>query len=177
MKYPVALTVNGRRHEVEVEARTLLVQLLRDELGLTGTHVGCEDSLCGACTVILDGKALKSCTRLAVQADGSEVLTIEGLAEEARRAGIASPSGLHPIQEAFWDRHGVQCGFCTPGMVLAAKELLERCPRPTEEEVRRGIDGNLCRCTGYQRIVEAVRLAAERLAASAPAPGERRAPA
>jgi len=167
MKYPVALTVNGRPYAKEVEARTLLVHLLRDDLGLTGTHIGCETSICGACTVLLDGRAVKSCTRLAVQADGSHVVTIEGLAADACAAGIAGEGGLHPVQDAFWECHGLQCGFCTPGMIIAAKDLLDRSPDPSEEEVRHALDGNLCRCTGYQHIVDAVRRAARSL-------GERR---
>src|SRR6266850_6015833 len=121
MKYPVTVFVNGEEHRREVEARTLLVHFLRDELDLTGTHIGCETSLCGACTVLVDGKAIKSCTRLAVQADGASILTIEGLAGEAQKKGIASPSGFHPLQQSFWEKHGLQCGFCTPGMILAAK--------------------------------------------------------
>ncbi len=167
MKYPVAVTVNGREQRREVEARTLLVHFLRDDLGLTGTHIGCETSICGACTVLLDGKAVKSCTRLAVQVDGASIVTIEGLAEEAGRAGLTTPDGLHPVQQGFWERHGLQCGFCTPGMILAAKQLLDVCPKPSEEEIRRAIEGNLCRCTGYQHIIEAVRHAAGLLA---PAP-------
>ena len=163
MKHPVALSVNGRQYTKEVEARTLLVHLLRDDLGLTGTHIGCETSICGACTVLLDGRAVKSCTRLAVQADGSHVVTIEGLAADARAAGIAGENGLHPIQDAFWECHGLQCGFCTPGMILAAKDLLDRSPDPSEDEVRHALDGNLCRCTGYQHIVDAVRRAARSL--------------
>lgn len=141
------LTVNGQPHEHEVEPRTLLVHFLREKLGLTGTHVGCETSACGACTVWLDGHAVKSCTVLAVQADGGEVTTIEGLAPGPE---------LHPVQQAFWDCHGLQCGFCTPGMVMAAADLLKGNPRPSEAEVREGLKGNLCRCTGYQHIVEAV---------------------
>ena len=148
---PIALTVNGVRHEAEVEPRTLLVDFLRDDLGLTGTKIGCDTSLCGACTIHLDGRAVKSCTVLAVQADGSEITTIEGLAQGGE---------LHPLQEAFWEHHGLQCGYCTPGMIMAAADLLERNPNPTEEEVRHGLEGNLCRCTGYQHIVEAVHAAA-----------------
>jgi aerobic carbon-monoxide dehydrogenase small subunit len=148
----VAVTVNGELRESEVEARTLLVHWLRDELGLTGTHIGCDTTNCGACTVHLNGQAVKSCTVLAVQADGAEVTTIEGL---------AGPDGLHPLQQAFWEKHGLQCGFCTPGMIMAAADLLERNPNPSEEEVRHGLEGNLCRCTGYHNIVEAVLSAAE----------------
>jgi carbon-monoxide dehydrogenase small subunit len=144
---PVRLTVNGQPHEVEVEARLLLVHLLRDTLGLTGTHVGCDTTNCGACTVHLDGEAVKSCTVLAVQADGAEVKTIEGMADGDK---------LHPLQEAFWNDHGLQCGYCTPGMIMAAADLLQRNPDPTEEEVRHGLEGNLCRCTGYHNIVKAV---------------------
>jgi carbon-monoxide dehydrogenase small subunit len=148
---PVRLTVNGVLHEVEIEPRLLLVHLLRDRLGFTGTHVGCDTSNCGACTVHLDGDAVKSCTVLAVQADGAEVTTIEGLAPDG---------GLHPLQKGFWEKHGLQCGFCTPGMIMAAADLLKRNPNPTEEEIRHGLEGNLCRCTGYQNIVDAVKAAA-----------------
>jgi carbon-monoxide dehydrogenase small subunit len=144
---PVRLNVNGVEHQLEVEPRLLLVHALRDELGLTGTHVGCDTSNCGACTVHLDGKAVKSCTVLAVQADGAEVTTIEGLAPEGE---------LHPLQEAFWNDHGLQCGYCTPGMIMAAAGLLAENPNPTEDEVRHGLEGNLCRCTGYHNIVKAV---------------------
>jgi carbon-monoxide dehydrogenase small subunit len=149
---PVRLTVNGEAREVEVEPRLLLVHLLRDKLGLTGTHVGCDTSNCGACTVHLDGEAVKSCTVLAVQADGSEVTTIEG---------IGSEGNLHPVQEAFWEHHGLQCGYCTPGMIMAGADLIRRNPDPTEEEVREALAGNLCRCTGYHNIVKAVLSAAE----------------
>ena len=151
MKRSVQITVNGTPHEEEVEPRLLLVHYLRDVLGLTGTHVGCETSICGACTVLQDGMAVKSCTLLTVQADGSEITTVEGLATDGR---------LDIVQEMFWEHHGLQCGFCTPGMLLAAKQLLARNPSPTDEEIRRGIEGNLCRCTGYQQIVEAIRAAA-----------------
>src|SRR4051795_1755140 len=150
---PVRLTVNGEQHEVEVETRLLLVHLLRDTLGLTGTHVGCDTTNCGACTVHLDGEAVKSCTVLAVQADGAQVKTIEGMA--------AAEDQLHPLQEAFWNKHGLQCGYCTPGMIMAAADLLERNPDPSEEEVRHGLEGNLCRCTGYHNIVAAVLEAAK----------------
>jgi len=143
----VSVTVNGQLQRHEVEPRTLLVHFLRETLGLTGTHVGCETSACGACTVWLDGAAVKSCTVLAVQADGGEVTTIEGLAPGPE---------LHPVQQAFWECHGLQCGFCTPGMVMAAADLLKGNPKPTEAEVREGLQGNLCRCTGYQHIVDAV---------------------
>jgi aerobic carbon-monoxide dehydrogenase small subunit len=143
----VRLNVNGVEHQLEVEPRLLLVHALRDNLGLTGTHIGCDTSNCGACTVHLDGKAVKSCTVLAVQADGAEVTTIEGLAPEGE---------LHPVQEAFWNDHGLQCGYCTPGMIMASAALLADNPNPTEEEVRHGLEGNLCRCTGYHNIVKAV---------------------
>jgi aerobic carbon-monoxide dehydrogenase small subunit len=149
---PVRVTVNGEAREVEVEPRLLLVHLLRDKLGLTGTHVGCDTSNCGACTVHLDGEAVKSCTVLAVQADGSEVTTIEG---------IGSEGDLHPVQEAFWEHHGLQCGYCTPGMIMAGADLIRRNPDPSEQEVREALAGNLCRCTGYHNIVKAVLSAAE----------------
>ncbi len=147
----VRVTVNGEAREALVEPRLLLVHFLRDHLGLTGTHVGCDTTNCGACTVHLDGEAVKSCTVLAVQADGAEVTTIEGMGSE---------SDLHPLQAAFWSEHGLQCGFCTPGMIMAAADLLVRNPDPSEEEVRHGLEGNLCRCTGYQNIVKAVMAAA-----------------
>jgi carbon-monoxide dehydrogenase small subunit len=143
----VRVTVNGEAHEDAVEPRLLLVHYLRDALGLTGTHVGCDTTSCGACTVHLNGEAVKSCTVLAVQADGAEVTTIEGM---------ANGDELHPLQEAFWANHGLQCGYCTPGMIMAAADLLERNPSPTEDEVRNGLEGNLCRCTGYHNIVRAV---------------------
>ena len=147
----VDVTVNGERREADVEARLLLVYWLRDELGLTGTHVGCDTTNCGACTVHLNGEAVKSCTMLTAQADGGEVTTIEGL---------SGGDGLHPMQAAFMDKHGLQCGFCTPGMIMAAADLLARNPSPSDEEIRHGLEGNLCRCTGYQNIVEAVKAAA-----------------
>jgi len=150
---PIRLRVNGVEHELEVEPRLLLVHLVRDKLGLTGTHVGCDTSNCGACTLHLDGRAVKSCTVLAVQADGSEVTTIEGLGSE---------ENLHPMQEAFWANHGLQCGYCTPGMIMAGADLLNRNPSPTEEEVRHALEGNLCRCTGYHNIVKSVLDAAEK---------------
>jgi aerobic carbon-monoxide dehydrogenase small subunit len=150
VRHSIALTVNGSRIERDVESRTLLALFLREDLGLTGTHIGCDTSSCGACTVHVDGEAVKSCTVLAVQADGSSVVTIEGL----------GAGGLHPMQQAFHEQHALQCGFCTPGMVMAAAHLLERNPNPTEEEIRHGLEGNLCRCTGYQNIVEAVKQAA-----------------
>jgi carbon-monoxide dehydrogenase small subunit len=143
----VALKVNGEEHQLEVEPRLLLVHALRDQLGLTGTHVGCDTSNCGACTVHIDGSAVKSCTVLAVQAEGSDITTIEGLGSEDQ---------LHPVQEAFWNDHGLQCGYCTPGMIMAAAALLSENPNPTEDEVRHGLEGNLCRCTGYHNIVRAV---------------------
>src|SRR3979490_2556340 len=143
----VAMTVNGRAEEHDVEPRTLLVHLLRDQVGLTGTNVGCDTSSCGACTVLLDGESVKSCTVLAVQADGRRVTTLEG-------GGTADR--MHPVQAAFQEQHGLQCGFCTPGMVMAALSLLEEHPKPTEAEVREGLEGNLCRCTGYHNIVAAV---------------------
>jgi len=147
----ISLKINGVERRFDVEPRVLLVHLLRDGAGLTGTHIGCDTSICGACTVMLDGASVKACTVLAVQADGGEVLTIEGLAEGDK---------LHPIQQAFWECHGLQCGFCTPGMILSAYQLLLRNPRPNETEIRHAIDGNLCRCTGYQHIVDAVQMAA-----------------
>jgi carbon-monoxide dehydrogenase small subunit len=143
----VRLSVNGVEHNLEVEPRLLLAHALRDRLDLTGTHIGCDTSNCGACTVHIDGRAVKSCTVLAVQADGAEVTTIEGLGSEDQ---------LHPVQEAFWNDHGLQCGYCTPGMIMTAAALLADNPNPTEDEVRHGLDGNLCRCTGYHNIVRAV---------------------
>lgn len=154
MTRTIEVTINGTLYRHDVEPRLLLVHYLRDVVGLTGTHIGCETSLCGACTVLLNGAAVKSCTLLAVQADGGTITTIEGLAEDGR---------LHPIQEGFWMKHGLQCGYCTPGMILAAYQLLQRHPDPTEDQIRRGIEGNLCRCTGYQHIIEAIRYAAEKL--------------
>jgi len=144
---PVRLRVNGVEHQLDVEPRLLLVHALRDQLGLTGTHVGCDTSNCGACTIHLDGSAVKSCTVLAVQADGAEITTIEGMATDGE---------LHPLQEAFWNDHGLQCGYCTPGMIMAAAALLDENPNPTEQEVRYALEGNLCRCTGYHNIVKAV---------------------
>ena len=148
----VSLQVNGQQHAREVEPRVLLVHFLRDALGLTGTNVGCDTTSCGACTVLLDGESVKSCTVLAVQADGTEITTIEGLA--------AADGALHPMQQAFWEKHGLQCGFCTPGMVMAAVSLLKENATPTEAQVREGLEGNLCRCTGYHNIVAAVLAAA-----------------
>lgn len=152
MKLPIKVTVNGQSHQSEVEPRMLLVQYIREELGLTGTKIGCDTSQCGACVVMMNGSTIKSCTRLAVQADGADITTIEGLATDGN---------LHPVQEAFWEKHGLQCGFCTAGMIMTVVELLQRNPNPTSEEVRRGLEGNLCRCTGYQNIVRATLAAAE----------------
>ena len=154
MKKPITVTVNGVAHHNEVEPRVLLVHYLRDVLGLTGTHVGCETSICGACTVIVDGQSAKSCTIFAVQADGASVTTIEGMAVNG---------DLHPVQEGFWEQHGLQCGYCTPGMIMAAAQMLDRNPDPTDAEIRHGLEGNLCRCTGYQHIVEAVQYAARKM--------------
>ena len=153
MKRKIALTLNGKSVSDEVEPRLLLIHYLREVASLTGPHIGCETSTCGACTVLLDGKAVKSCAMFAVQADGRQVLTIEGLAANGK---------LDPLQEAFWNEHGLQCGFCTPGMILTARQLLNDNPSPTEEEIRKGLEGNLCRCTGYQHIVNAVKAAAAR---------------
>ncbi|MEZ4584963.1 MAG: (2Fe-2S)-binding protein [Gemmatimonadales bacterium] len=150
MKRTITLTVNGTAHEVTVEPRTLLVHALRDQLNLTGTHVGCDTTQCGACTVHLDGRAVKSCNVLAVQAEGRQVTTIEGM---------GSAESLHPLQQAFWEKHGLQCGFCTPGMIMTAADLLASNPKPSEDEIRHALEGNLCRCTGYQNIVEAVKAA------------------
>ena len=152
MERTVSVEVNGRRYERAVEPRLLLVHFLRDVLGLTGTNVGCQTSLCGACTVLIDGRAVKSCTKLAVQADGRSVTTVEGLAADGR---------LHPLQEAFRDQHGLQCGYCTPGFLIAAKALLDANPNPSEAEIRKGLKGNVCRCTGYHNIVRAVQQAAQ----------------
>jgi carbon-monoxide dehydrogenase small subunit len=151
MKLPVTITVNGRSTRAEVEPRLLLVHFLRDVVGLTGTKIGCDTSQCGSCTIQLDGVAVKSCTCLAVQADGASVTTIEG---------VASGGQLTALQEAFWNKHGLQCGFCTPGMVFAAHEILRQHPNPTVEQIRHGLEGNMCRCTGYQNIVRSVRTAA-----------------
>jgi carbon-monoxide dehydrogenase small subunit len=151
---PITLTVNGRKHDALVEPRTLLVYFLRDQLGLTGTHVGCDTSQCGACTVHLNGRAVKSCTVLAVQANGAGITTIEGLAPDG---------ALHPVQEGFHEKHGAQCGYCTPGMIMTAVDLLNGNPNPTEKEIKHALEGNLCRCTGYINIVEAVKWAAEKM--------------
>src|SRR6185295_12927930 len=147
MKTLVTIQVNGVKYQHEVEPRTLLVHFLRDHCKLTGTHVGCETSLCGACTVLQDGQAVKSCTMLAVQADGAEITTVEGLAKDGQ---------LHPVQEGFWEKHGLQCGYCTPGMILSGVQLLQRNPKPTREDICHGIEGNLCRCTGYCHIIDAI---------------------
>ena len=157
----VSMTVNGQAREADVEPRLLLVHLLRDVFGLTGTHIGCDTSNCGACTVHVNGQSAKSCTMLAVQADGTEVKTIEGMADGAN---------LHPLQQAFWDQPGLQCGFCTPGMIMQASWLLDENPTPSEDEIRAGISGNLCRCTGYVNIVKAIQQAAGTLAEAASAP-------
>ncbi len=155
MARDIRVTVNGQRYyEENVEPRLLLVHFLRDRLGLTGTHIGCDSTNCGACTVLFNGKAVKSCTVLAVRADGAHVTTIEGLASDGK---------LHPLQEGFWEKHGLQCGYCTPGMIMSGIQLLERYPNPTEEIVRRELEGNLCRCTGYQNIVEAILWAGQKL--------------
>ena len=159
----VSMTVNGKEVAGDVEPRTLLVHFIRENLSLTGTHVGCETSYCGACTVIVDGKATKSCTVLAVQADGADVTTVEGLAQNGE---------LHPVQEGFWERHGLQCGFCTPGMIMSAVSLLDENNNPTEDEIRHGIEGNLCRCTGYHNIVKAIEYAGAKIRGEEPAPAE-----
>lgn len=151
MKIPIHVTINGRKFDREVEPRQLLVHFIRDLGGLTGTKIGCDTSQCGSCTVLLDGIAVKSCTCLAVQADGASITTVEGLAQDGK---------LHPLQEAFWNKHGLQCGYCTPGMILASHELLRTNPNPSDAEIRHALEGNMCRCTGYQNIVRAVREAA-----------------
>jgi carbon-monoxide dehydrogenase small subunit len=156
MKQAISINVNGVDTAAEVEPRMLLVHYLRDALGLTGTHVGCETSICGACTVLLDGQAVKSCTVFAVQADGSNITTIEGL---------AANGNLHPVQEGFWECHGLQCGYCTPGMIMTSTQIIDRNPNASREEIRHGLEGNLCRCTGYQHIVEAVEYAAKKASA------------
>ena len=152
MEKTIRVTVNGQEHERSVEPRLLLVHFLREELGLTGTHIGCESSVCGACTVEVEGRTVKSCTMLAVQADGKDVRTIEGVAQNG---------DLHPVQEGFWNEHGLQCGFCTPGMIMSVKQLLTDNPDPSKKEIRHALEGNLCRCTGYQHIVNAVEAAAK----------------
>ena len=156
-QHEVTVTINGEQHTRTVEARTLLVHFIRENLGLTGTHIGCDTTSCGACTVSIDGEAVKSCTVFAVQADGGAIETVECL---------AAGGTLHPLQEGFWERHGLQCGFCTPGMLISARALLARNPNPTEDEIRHGISGNLCRCTGYNKIVEAIQYAADKLGAA-----------
>jgi aerobic carbon-monoxide dehydrogenase small subunit len=160
-KHNVTITVNGQAYTREIEARLLLVHFIREEIMLTGTHIGCDTTSCGACTVLLDGVAVKSCTVFAVSVDGKSIETIEGVAQGGK---------LHPLQEGFWEKHGLQCGYCTPGMILSAKYLLSKNPNPTEEEIRHGISGNLCRCTGYNKIVEAVQYAAEKLNAQEEVP-------
>ncbi len=162
MKHKVSVTLNGKQREDEVEPRLLLVHYIRDVAGLTGTHVGCDTSQCGACTIHLDGRAVKSCTLFAVQADGRDVKTIEGMA--------AHDGTLHPIQQAFWDEHGLQCGYCTPGFIMAAAYLLEQNPNPSDDDIRKGLEGNLCRCTGYVNIVKAVASAARTMSGSAAEP-------
>jgi len=154
-KQKIRVKINGQEREAEVEPRLLLVHFIREVLSLTGTHIGCDTSHCGACTVMLDGKTVKSCTMFAVQADGREILTIEGLIQDGK---------LHPLQEGFKEEHGLQCGYCTPGMILSSLALLQRNPQPTEDEIRHGISGNLCRCTGYKNIVKAVQYAAAKMA-------------
>ena len=154
MKKNISISINGSEHAAAVEPRLLLVHFLREQAGLTGTHVGCETSLCGACTVLLDGQAVKSCTVLAVQADGRRVTTVEGLGQK---------DNLHPIQEGFWEEHGLQCGFCTPGMIMCSHDLLASRPHPSDSEIREAINGNLCRCTGYQNIVSAVKNASRKM--------------
>jgi aerobic carbon-monoxide dehydrogenase small subunit len=149
----VSITVNGKVRKANVEPRLLLAHFLRDQLNLTGTHIGCDTSQCGACTVLVDGRSVKSCTVFAVQADGSQVTTVEGLARDGQ---------LHPLQEGFWEEHGLQCGYCTPGMIMSAVNLLNQHPKPTEQQIREGIAGNFCRCTGYQHIVNAVQYAANK---------------
>jgi carbon-monoxide dehydrogenase small subunit len=153
-KHTITLTINGTERTVEAESRELLVHLIREQLSLTGTHIGCDTSSCGACTVLFDGQPVKSCTMFAAQAHGHTIETIEAL---------SSGADMHPLQEGFWEKHGLQCGYCTPGMIMAAKGLLAKNPNPTEEEIRWGISGNLCRCTGYQKIVEAIQYAAEKM--------------
>jgi carbon-monoxide dehydrogenase small subunit len=156
-RHLVTLSVNGQPMKQEVEARTLLVHFIRENLGLTGTHIGCDTTSCGACTILVDGKPVKSCTMFAVQAEGASIETIEGIAQDGT---------LHPLQEGFWEKHGLQCGFCTPGMIMCAKAYLAKNPKPNESEIRQAIAGNLCRCTGYNKIVEAIQYAADKLQAS-----------
>jgi len=156
-QHEITVTINGEKHTRKVEARLLLVHFIREDLSFTGTHVGCDTTSCGACTVSVDGQAVKSCTVFAVQADGATIETVEGL---------AAGGTLHPLQEGFWEKHGLQCGFCTPGMLMSARSLLARNPSPSEDEIRHGISGNLCRCTGYNKIVEAIQYAADKLRAT-----------
>ncbi len=156
MKLPVKMTINGQTVAHEVEPRLLLVHYIRENVGLTGTHVGCDTSQCGACTIIMNGQAVKACNVFAVQADGADIMTIEGLAKDGE---------LHPIQQGFWEKHGLQCGFCTPGMMMSARAFLKDNPSPTDDQIRQGISGNLCRCTGYNKIVEAIQFAATKLRA------------
>lgn len=158
MKHEITVTVNGTKHTSEVDSRMLLVHYIRDVLNLTGTHVGCDTSQCGACTILFNGKAVKCCTMLAAQADGAEITTIEGLAQNG---------DLHPIQEGFWEEHGLQCGFCTPGMIMASYDLLQRIPNPDEQQIRHNLEGNLCRCTGYQNIVKSVQFASKKMSGAA----------
>jgi aerobic carbon-monoxide dehydrogenase small subunit len=158
MKHEINVTVNGTKHTSEVDSRMLLVHYIRDVLNLTGTHVGCDTSQCGTCTILYNGKAVKCCTMLAVQADGAEITTIEGLAQDGN---------LHPIQEGFWEEHGLQCGFCTPGMIMASYDLLNRIPNPDEQQIRHNLEGNLCRCTGYQNIVKSVQFASKKMSGAA----------
>ena len=164
MKRAITLEVNGAARTAEVEPRALLAYVLRDQLDLTGTHIGCDTSQCGACTILVDGQAVKSCTMFAVQAEGRSLTTIEGMAKDGQ---------LHPIQQAFWDEHGLQCGYCTPGFIMAAAYLLAQNPNPTEDEIRRGLEGNLCRCTGYVNIVKAVQTAAKTMGGTEAKPSER----
>jgi carbon-monoxide dehydrogenase small subunit len=159
MGYPITVTVNGQQYSAEVDPRLLLVHFIRENLNLTGTHIGCDTTSCGACTIIMDGKAVKSCTIFAVQANGRSIETIEGMAN----------GGLHPLQEGFWEKHGLQCGYCTPGMIMSAKAFLAHNPNPSDDEIRWAISGNLCRCTGYVKIVEAIQYAAEKMQAKAEA--------
>jgi aerobic carbon-monoxide dehydrogenase small subunit len=158
VKHEITVTVNGTKYTNEVDSRTLLVHYIRDVLNLTGTHVGCDTSQCGACTILMNGQAVKSCTVLAAQADGQEITTIEGVAQNGN---------LHPIQEGFWEEHGLQCGFCTPGMIMTSYDLLNRIPNPSDEEIRHNLEGNLCRCTGYQNIVKSVKFAAKKMSGAA----------
>jgi aerobic carbon-monoxide dehydrogenase small subunit len=158
VKHEITVTVNGTRHTSEVDSRMLLVHYIRDVLNLTGTHIGCDTSQCGACTILYNGQAVKCCTMLAAQADGAEITTIEGLAQNGN---------LHPIQEGFWEEHGLQCGFCTPGMIMASYDLLNRIPNPDEQQIRHNLEGNLCRCTGYQNIVKSVQFASKKMSGAA----------